>query len=678
TESKRFGFRWFSVKKVDGDEMFFMNDRRIFILAPMSRGFWPKNGMYPTPEMLKKNMALLREMGFTMFLMNQAIGRPEAIAACDEAGIVSYEEIGGYRCDDDPDAQAMVWRREKARRMALRDRSSPSLIIYVMKCETGTPPSDDDKQNMQMIHTLDPARLVTYNSDCDPQKRGLLNHESDPFKMHIRPGETELAYYGWWNQHHWIPFPGYLDQYYKNPRFYLRGTLVETNTDSLPRLGSDEIIYLGEEGSFSSVPRLQKIKEEAEKTGATGWGERHHVDWCDEYDRFLDRSGFRKFFPTVDAFTLALGVNVFYYHGRLIENCRTGNIFDGMNLNAWDTGTERVSIVDNYRNPMADPAIFAHYTQPLYVAVKIRTKVHPSGGTTLADLFIVNEADLKGKFTLEAKLTDPEGAVALSKSFPVEIKGGNQFGQLLVEGVQLPVLSKPGYYTLNARLLNGAAVKAEGRDDLFVVDYRKGPGLKGRGAVIDTTGVINAFLQKTRGVNLPEFKADSPEDYYDFIILGPHAEGRNWRGVSSRIMEMVTNGATLFVFDGAESMAQTLGRNAINFYLSANAGDGRYFVGDNRFMQGLPTSQAMNWEYQEFYHSRSMPGLLIDHLGPELIVGLASSGRKDIYSALTRVPYVNGQVFLSTLDFLRKLPLDIPQASVPKKLFLNLLEYARE
>jgi hypothetical protein len=327
---------------------------------------------------------------------------------------------------------------------------------------------------------------------------------------------------------------------------------------------------------------------------------------------------------------------------------------------------------------MADPAIFAHYTQPLYVAVKIRTKVHPTGGTTLADLFIVNEVDLKGTFTLEAKLTDPDGAVSLAKTYPVEIKGGTRFGQLLVEGIQMPALDKPGYYVLKARLLDGATVKAEGCDDMFVVNYMKGPGLKGRGAVIDTSGVINAFLQKTRGITLPEFKADSPEDYYDFIILGPHAEGRNWRGISSRIMDMVTNGATLFVFDGAESMAQALGRSAINFYLSGNAGDGRYFVGDNRFMQGLPKSQAMNWEYQEFYHTRSMPGILMDHLGPELIVGLASCGRKDIYSALTRVPYANGQVFLSTLDFLRKLPMDIPQASVPKKLFLNLLEYARE
>jgi len=656
--------------------MFFMNDRRIFILSPMNRGFWPKNGMFPTPDMIEKNMALLKEMGFTMFLMNQAIGRPELIAACDEEGIVSYEEIGGYRCSDDPDDQAMVWRREKARRMAVRDRSNPSLIIYVMKCETRTPPSDDDKSNMQMIHSLDPARLVTYNSDCDPRKRGVLNHEPDPFKMHIRPGDDEVRYYGWWNQHHWVPFKGYLDQYYNNPRFYLRGTLVETNTDSLPQIGKDEIIYLGEEGSFASPPRLQKIKEYLDRTGADGWREQEHIDWFNEYDRFLDRSGFRKVFPSVDDFTHALGVNVFYYHGRMVENCRTGNIFDGININSWASGATRTDLVDNYRNPVTDPAIFAHYTQPLYVAVKIRDKVHQTGGTAIADIFVVNETNLRGRHTLEGELYDPDGRVVFALNETVNISGGTRFGQLLVEGIKLPALDTPGRYMFKARLKKGDTVVADGFDDMFAVDYMNGPGLTGKWAVIDSSGVINSFLEKTRGITLPAFAPEGQEDHYDYIVIGPHAEDRSWRGTSSRIMEMVTNGATLFVFDGALETAQRLNGTALNLYSTDAARGDRYFVGDNRFMEGLPASQAMNWEYQEFYHTRRISGMFIDPLGTELIVGLASTNSKNIYAALSRIPYADGQVFLSTLNFMDQLPLDTPQSAVPKKLFLNLLENA--
>jgi len=360
----------------------------------------------------------------------------------------------------------------------------------------------------------------------------------------------------------------------------------------------------------------------------------------------------------------------------MVENCRTGNIFDGININSWASGGSRTDLVDNYRNPVTNPTIFAHYTQPLYVAVKIRDKVHPVGGSAVADIFVVNETNLKGKHTLEGELYDPDGRVVFALNRQVNITGGNQFGQLLVEDVQFPALDKPGWYMFKTRLEKGDAVVADGFDDMFAADFMNGPGLSGRWAVIDSSGVINTFLEKTRGITLPAFASEGPEDHYDYIVIGPHTEGRSWRGVSSRIMEMVTNGATLFVFDGAQATAAQLSRSALNLISSEAARGDRYFVGDNRFMDGLPVSQAMNWEYQEFYHSRRMTGMFIDPLGTELIVGLASTSSKNIYAALTRIPIGNGQVFLSTLNFMDQLPLDTPQSAVPKKLFMNLLENA--
>ena len=49
-----------------------------------------------------------------------------------------------------------------------------------------------------------------------------------------------------------------------------------------------------------------------------------------------------------------------------------------------------------------------------------------------------------------------------------------------------------------------------------------------------------------------------------------------------------------------------------------------------------------------------------------------------IHDALTRVPYGEGEVILSTLNLLPELTAERPQAAVAKKLFLNMLEYARE
>ncbi|MBN1294918.1 MAG: hypothetical protein JXB48_23985, partial [Candidatus Latescibacteria bacterium] len=675
TETQRFGFRWFDIQKKNGDEMFFLNGKRIFILSPMCRGFWPKNGMFPTPEMLKRNMDLLQEMGFTMFLMNQSIGCEYAIQACDEVGIVSYEGIGGYRCDDNPDAQTQIWRREKARRMAMRDRSYPSLIIYVMKCETGTPPSEDDKNNMRMIHELDPVRIVTYNSDRNRTISETERLPEDPFKMHMRPFDDKLHYYGWWNHHHWMP-GGYFDEYYNNPRFYLRSSIVQGDSASV--LDKDEIIYLGEEGDMSSMVRLQKIKEELDRTGSTGWREKEHLDWYNSYNDFLRRSGLRKVFPTVDDFTVALGINTLYFHGRIIENCRAGNIVDGYNINSWGAGGSRTDLVDMYRFPTSNPAVFSHYTQPLYVAVKLRKKVLPSGGSAIADFFIINEENLKGKHTLETKLYDPDGIVIFSKDYAVNIEGGDRYGQLLVEGVQLPALDKAGHYNLKAQILQKDAIKASGFDDILIVDYMHGPGLKGKGAVIDTTGTINAFLKETRGITLPEFNPSGPEEDYDFIVVGPHAMTRRSRRMYSEIMERVTNGATLFIFDNAESWAEMLDRKAIYYYNTSRWGNGRLFVGKSKYLEGLPQAMAMNWEYQIFYQPRSLTGLNFDPLGTEMIAGLTTPSRKEVLHALTRVPFANGQIFLNTLEIVPNLSSDAPQSAVAKKLFLNLLELSQE
>jgi len=675
SDTQRFGFRWFDIQKKNGDEMFFLNGKRIFILSPMCRGFWPKNGMFPTPEMLKRNMDLLQEMGFTMFLMNQAIGQEYAIQACDEVGIVSYEGIGGYRCNDDPDAQTQVWRREKARRMAMRDRSYPSLIIYVMKCETHTPPSEDDKNNMKMIHELDPVRIIAYNSDRDRSQPETTNLKNDPYKMHMRPFDDKLHYYGWWNHHHWLA-GGYFDEYYNNPRFYLRSSVV--HGDSASVIDKDEIIYLGEEGAFSSMMRLQKIKEDLDRTGSTGWREKEHIDWFNSYNNFLSRSGLRKVFPTVDDFTVALGINTLYFHGRIIENCRAGNIVDGYNINSWGAGGSRTDLVDMYRYPTADPSVFSHYTQPLYVAVKIRDKVLPSGSSAIADFFIINEENLKGKHTLETRLYDPNGTVVFSKDCPVNIEGGDTYGQLLVEGIKLPALDKSGHYNLKAQILRKKEIKASGFDDILIVDYMNGPGLKGKGAIIDTTGTINAFLKETRGITLPEFNPSGPEEDYDFIVVGPHALTRRSRRLYSQIMERVTNGASLFIFDNAERWAEMLNGKAIYYITSNRWGNGRFFVGESKYLEGLPQAMAMNWEYQIFYQSRGMAGLNFDPLGTELIAGLTTPSRKDVLHALTRVPFANGQIFLSTLNIIPNLESDSPQSSVAKKLFLNLLELSQE
>jgi hypothetical protein len=668
---RRFGFRWFEIGKKDGDERFYLNGKRVFVFGPMQRGYWPKNGMFPTPEMAKRNAELLLKMGFNTFIMNQCMPQPLATDMCDEYGILTHADPGGYRCDDRPDEQAAVWRREKLRRMVLRDRSKPSWFITLLKEETYTEPSEDDIRNMRMVHSLDPTRLIIYNSDRNCHKAVTDTYGPDPFKLHMRPLDDSLHYYGWFNHHHFIPTGGWLDEYYRNPRFFLRGQVAPG--DSVHVYDKGELTWLGEEGAFGAMIRLQKIKEELDRTGDSGWRETLHRDYFTAYERFLDESGFRKAFPTVDDLTLSLGKNLHYYHGRNLENARIGNIVDAYNLNAWAADAmTHTDLVDQYRNPTADPSILAHYAQPLYVAVKVRTTVLPVGEASLADFFMVNELDLHGEGVLEIELLDPDGQKVFATNAPVRIMGGEEFGQLLLEGVELPSMRKPGYYTVNAAVKMQDTVKAEGFDKIFAVDYRTGPGLHGKGAVIDTSGVINAFLKDSRGMTLPAYDPAVADP--DYIIVGRQDKQntalRNYR----EILEKVANGSTLFILDRADLWAERLDDQALRYVNTVRWGaDGRFFVGKSRYLDGLPQAQSMNWEYQVFY-SRDPWAVNIDFLGTNLIVGFASQGRKEIGSALTRIPYGNGQIFLCTLDILPELASRRPQSAVAKKLFLNLLE----
>lgn len=685
SDSQRFGFRYFYVGEKNGDKRYYLNGKRVFVFAAMTRGFWPKNGIFPTPEMAKRDVEATLRFGFNMMLFHRAIGQHYVIELCDEAGLLVYEEPGGYRCMPEPDETAKILRREKLKRMVIRDRSYPSLVIYNLKNEAEKPPSEDDIQNIEMVHALDPGRIITYNSDRNRDIPYNEKLEVDPYKLHMLPFDNTLYYHGWWDHHHWFAFGGYVDTNYNNPRYFLRGVVdaprLPVPADSLNRLPKDEIIFWGEEGQFGTMMRLEKIKNELARTGATGFREKAHLHWYDYYDRFLDESGFRSSFPTVDDLTLSMGKNLHYFHGRSLENVRMGNISDGYNLNGWAAPETAEDIVSVYRYPTADTSILSYYAQPLYIAVKIRDKVLPSGATPVADFFIINEVDLKGKHTLEVKLKDPDEKTIYSNSYTVSIKGGEDFGQLLVEEVVLPPVKKPGYYKLNAVLQKGKEVKASGKDEIFVVDYRSGPGIKGAGAVIDTTGTINAFLKHARGITLPEFDPSGPDP--DFIIIGPHDFRKVSAPYKSRyinaVMDRVANGTTLILLDQADMWAERLMNNlyrhpAIEYIRTLHMGtDGRFIIAKNDILCGLPQEQAMNWEYQVFYRG-DVWGIDMTRLGTELIVGLACENRKDIVSALSRIPYGNGQVFLSTLRIFPELASEKPQSAVAKKLFMNLLE----
>ncbi len=715
-DKQHFGFRWFDVGVKDGDKRFYLNGKRVFILAGMTRGFWPKNGIFPTPAMAKRDMNTMYDLGMNTMLLHRAIGQPGVFDYADSAGLFTYEEPGGYRVTanrrdriEGPDEQAFKLRTEKLRRMIIRDRSVPSMIIYNLKNEESQPATELEKQDMLMMHDLDPSRIITYNSGNDIGKSGpeyYAFRPNDPMELHMLPFNRTLLNGGWWDQHHWYSYSGYTDEMYRNPKFYLRGVInaarVPLATDSLYPMSANKskIIFFGEEGAFGTIVRLQKIKEELDHTGATGFREMEHIDWYNAYDKFLDETGFRSAYPNVDSLTKSLGRNLHYFHGRNIESIRMGNIADAYNLNGWGSASTRTDVVDMYRYPTADASIIRHYTKPLYVAVKLRNKVVPVGTAAIVDFYIINQADLKGKHTLNVDFKDSKGGILFSSKYPVIVKGGEEFGQMLVENVKLPAIKISGYYKVTASLSSGEIKKTDGYDDLYAVDLNENKEVTGTIAVLENDNIITDFLGRTK-ITVNSFTVNSPKT--DIILIGNYDFASISPETIQNIYQRVQNGSKLIVLSNADKFAQqtdvVLKRRPYNSITTpANVsqggpggrpsggiinlgGSGRLFVGHNPILTGLPQGQGMSWEYQCFYNGSKIgeaarvSGIKLNTWGTELVVALGNQGSKEILSALSRIQVGKGSVTLSTLNMLPHIGNSEKSSVVAKKLFLNLLEY---
>jgi len=656
--TKRFGFRWFDIGEKNGDKRLYLNGKRIILRGGMSWGFWPVNGVYPTREMAERDVAIAKKLGLNYMNFHRAIGQPLAIEVSDEMGFLIYEEPGGYSCENADKNQTLwrEWRKEKLIRMVKRDRSNPSLIIYNLQNRTPNDLEDEDIQNMTMVHEMDPTRIITYISGF-----WKLPPKKYPTKLFFKPNDFTEYYSGWFDMHNHTGTSGYTDGFYNNPNDFLRYT---DNTD--------EIVFWGEDGGLYSPPRLQLIKEFYDKRDDSyGWQGLRFIEWYNAFDEFLDRNSFRKSFHDVDVLTTSIGNTTLYYHGRIIENIRAGNVTDCYTVNGWAAPHvgNQAQIVDLYRNSCGDSEILARYNRPLYVAVKLRDKVVPQGSMVTADFYIINESGLEGSHNLTVTLENEKGNKGFEKTFKVAIKGGEEYGQLLAENVKIKLGELAGYYTVMATLHDSKGnIKAEGSDDVFSVDIFNGE-LCTNGALVDTSGTINKALEKNWGFSLPQFTDEIIDP--DYIIIGQNNYGN--ANQIAQLMECVANGATAVVLEQTDTFAEFLTSDTIkaaDYRGRYSIGKGNFIAGEHELLSGLPQAQAFNWEYQIFYSGRNYALKLYD---VETIVAAVSDNKKEVGTALCSIPFGRGRIILSTLNIIPYLNTDTPQSVIAKRLFKNFL-----
>ncbi len=644
SDSRRFGFRWFEVRDVNGDRQFYLNGKRIVLRTAISWSFWPENGIMPSDELARRQVEAAKGLGLNMLNFHRGIGQNAVFRWADELGLLYWEEPGGNQYPislfDDDNLQSrfyFAYRNEKLRRMILRDRSHPSLIIYNMHNERGASPQKQDYEQMAMGHRLDPTRILVYNS-CNGK-----NPEGTPdahFKTHLMPYDTTFRDTGWWDNHH-AGGPGvYHDALYVSRDEYLRGSN-----------NRGEIVIWGEEGATGTPPRLQLIRDEILASGKlSSWEARDYLGWYDAYDKFLRERGFSKAFPSVDALTSAMGNVSYYYQGRIIENIRINNTVDGYAINGWESMKleNHSGVVDNYRHFKGDPELVARYNRPLVLSVKLNRKVLPVGRSTTADVFIINEKGLKGNYTLEVDYRLEDGTLLDSRSAKVKVSGGAVYGECLADGFEFK-LSEAGRSRVEARLVRDGKTVCEGSDDIFAVKL-DASGIPSAGSVADSSGRVASFLS-SMGIAVKPYRSGTPEG--DYLVVGAF-EPTQWGSGISDIMEWVYKGHTLIVVDNPERWAEFLSdKEVLDYRGSKKIGSswygGNFFNREHPVWAGLPQDCVFNWEYQCFAtYNRRRIGLRCGN--GQILAAAVADHKKEVYSVLSLIKAGRGQVILTTLD----------------------------
>lgn len=499
-DKKDFGFRWFTVDGVGKDAVLRLNGRRIMLRSAISWGYFPVTGLIATTEMAEKQVRTAKSLGLNMLNFHRCIGSPVVLEKADELGLLYYEEPGSFHsANHDPFIRTIV--NEKLKRMVYRDRSHPSLVIFNLINEFGGPLSQDKAlvakrmNDMREAHAIDPSRIMSFTSGW----AGSEDKEEDS-KAHMLPFDTTLYRKGWYDNHRAGGPETWVENYYKGPKDNIMYTSNRT-----------EVYLRGEEGAISTPPRIQMIYDQIKSTGKTGWD---GLFWQSQYKAFTDyfqKKGLAPHFGSLDALTRAMGNVSFEHQGRRIEGMRMQNLGDAYMVNGWEAMPydNHSGIVDIYRNPKGDSSVLAYYNQSLYVAVASRNQVVKLPGIATVDFYIVNEENLKGAHTLDIKLIAPDGKVVYTRNEEVNIKGGENFGQLLLENVEIPINGMAGTYRVEAGLkAGGQEIFALGNDEVVAVSWQASD-LAGKGAYYGSNNdKVATFYKQATGKELPAFTSE--------------------------------------------------------------------------------------------------------------------------------------------------------------------------
>ena len=179
-----------------GAGRFLLNDRPYYVRSVLQQGYWPQSHLAsPSPQELRRDVELIKELGFNAARVHQKIEDPRFLYWADRLGLLIWGEAPGAF-----EFSATAMRRTVAEWTAVleRDLSHPSIVTWVPVNESwGVPQIGHDPAQasfaralVALTRAIDPSRPVVSNDGWEHVDSDILtihDYEAD--------GETLRARY---------------------------------------------------------------------------------------------------------------------------------------------------------------------------------------------------------------------------------------------------------------------------------------------------------------------------------------------------------------------------------------------------------------------------------------------------------------------------------------------------
>jgi len=538
--STTFGFRWFDVTGLGTDAKLRLNGRRIVPRSSISWGFWAPNGIFPDAAAAAREIAAMQALGLNALQNHRHMPKAVVIDAFDRVGFLRYCEAGGgvftyesakqeppgtsvqVNYDGKPVELDFLNRYQLAKELAMirAFRSHPCVNLWTLQNEV-SPDVNTPRMRyaLEKMREADPSRMILLKSGDVIRNQVWCLPYSDKW---MTDDGTGLS--GWWDQHTAMESPGvWIDAMYRSPSdFKYRSE------------NKKEVVAWGEMATGASPDDHAEIVNWYTAHHQSGYDLSAHQTILASYEKFLDGHQFRQAFPTAQTLFRQAGAKHYFSAAHLLENARMSDNVDYVVLSGWESTTieNHSGLVDSLRLLKADPALIHQAAQPEVLVVRPRQPVIARGDTAVVDVHLINEKNLTGSWSLTVTASVAGRARLFQMDYPVELIGGETFGQLIRQDIQIKV-DRPGLVTIHAALSPqaGGAPVLERDEPLLVIDTQP-TALKGTIACAGETEDLVAAVKRHFGATVVTLSPELEKVPTILLAIGGGAPG-GWQTSST-------------------------------------------------------------------------------------------------------------------------------------------------